>query len=209
MLTLPPLPYAHDALEPTMSAETLRLHHDKHHATYLEKTNELAGKAGMAGLPLEEITRQASERDIPKLFNNASQAWNHAFFWQSMSPDRSAPGEELTRDFGDAEALKAAFVHAGAEHFGSGWVWLLADASGEVEVVSTHDAASPLTETGKHPLLVCDVWEHAYYVDFRNDREAYLNRWFDNLANWRFAAAQLRSRGDAEFLFADTAGQIG
>ena len=198
MLTLPDLPYAYDALEPAMSAETLHLHHDKHHATYVEKANELAQKVGLGDLALEDLICEARGRKDQKLFNNAAQAWNHGFFWECMSPRKSAPGGELgkaiTDAFGDLAGLKKAFIEEGVNHFASGWVWLVLDRDNGLEVISTHDADDTFTSEADFPLLVCDVWEHAYYLDCKNDRKAFLTRWFDELANWEFASRQFESR---------------
>jgi len=194
MFALPELPYAYDALAPLISRETLHTHHDKHHRTYVDKTNDLATKAGLAGRPLEEVVREAHKRGDKTLFNNAAQAWNHAFFWESMRPaGGTAPGGELARliqDFGGQQALNDAFVEEGFGHFASGWVWLVTGSDG-LKVISTHDAEDTLIREGLFPLLVCDVWEHAYYLDYKNDRKAFLERWFESLANWDFAAAQL------------------
>ena len=195
MYVLPDLPYAEDALEPTVSAQTLKTHHGKHHKTYVEKTNDLAAKAGLAGRPLEEVVREARKRGEQKLFNNAAQAWNHAFFWPCMRmPGAGAPSGELAkaieRDFGGLEDLKRAFVTEGVEHFASGWVWLVTDGEG-LRVISTHDADDTLVTEGAFPLLVSDLWEHAYYLDYKQDREAFLEKWIDQVANWDFAAAQL------------------
>ena len=195
MYVLPELPYAPDALAPFVSADTLNTHHGKHHQAYVDKTNELAPTAGLAGRPLEEVVREASRRGEKKLFNNAAQAWNHAFFWQCMRPPGGGqPGGDLLRaineSFDDLGALKTAFVEEGVGHFASGWVWLVAGSDG-LNVISTHDADDTLVREGLFPLLVCDLWEHAYYLDYKNDRKAFLQRWFDNIANWEFAAAQL------------------
>ena len=194
MYVLPELPYAYDALSPLISRETLHAHHDKHHRTYVDKTNDLAAKAGLAGRPLEEVVREAHRRGDKTLFNNAAQAWNHAFLWNSMRPAGvAAPGGELARmiqDFGGQQALNDAFVEEGAGHFGSGWVWLVTGSAG-LKVISTHDADDTLVREGLFPLLVCDLWEHAYYLDYKNDRKAFLERWFESLANWEFAADQL------------------
>ncbi len=195
MYRLPELPYAADALAPYVSADTLRTHHGKHHATYVEKTNALAADAGLAGRPLEEVVREANRRGDTKLFNNAAQAWNHAFFWRCMRPAGGAPPSghlkrAIEEAFGDLDSLGDAFVQEGAEHFASGWVWLARSSEG-LKVISTHDADDTLVRDGLFPLLVCDVWEHAYYLDYKNDRKAFLERWFDNIANWDFAAAQL------------------
>jgi Fe-Mn family superoxide dismutase len=202
MFTLPKLPYDYAALEPTISADTLHTHHDKHHKAYVEKTNELAGKAGLDGRALEDVVREASRKGDKKLFNNAAQAWNHAFFWQCMTPDGGAPPGNLKaaidKAFGNLDAFKEAFVTEGFEHFGSGWVWLAAG-SEDLKVVSTHDADDTLIKDGLFPLLVCDLWEHAYYLDYKNDRKAFLQRWLGEIANWAFAERQLAAadgRGD-------------
>jgi Fe-Mn family superoxide dismutase len=195
---LPDLPYAYDALSPVISDDTLHFHHDKHHATYVKTTNELLEKAGQRGLSLEDVVAQAKRAGETKLFNNASQAWNHAIFWESMSPETQDPSGDLDaavrQAFGSADQLKEAFVTEGAGHFGSGWVWLVSDRAGAVKVITTHDGADTLTETGVTPLLVCDLWEHAYYLDYQNDRKQFLTRWFDALPNWRFAGKQFDAR---------------
>lgn len=203
MYVLPDLPYAYDALEPVLGADTLHVHHDKHHRAYVEKTNELAAKAGLAGRPLEDVVREARRRGEAKLFDNAAQAWNHAFFWRSMAPGPGAPPADdlaaaIDRAFGGLDGLKNAFVEEGAGHFASGWVWLVAS-SGGLEVISTHDADDPLVRDGAYPLITCDVWEHAYYLDYQNDRKRFLETWFAQVANWRFAEQQLAaSRGSGD-----------
>ena len=203
MFKLPDLPYPYDALAPVMSDRTLHLHHDKHHATYVKTLNELLEKDGRTGRSLEEVVRDAAKSDEHKLFNNAAQAWNHAFFWVAMTPKHAAPQGELAtaidKAFGGLDGLKKTFVTEGAGHFGSGWVWLTANRAGELKVISTHDAADTLTHGDIMPLMVCDVWEHAYYVDFQNDRKAYLEAWFDALPNWAFAGEQLKAaKGQGE-----------
>ncbi len=199
MITLPELPYAYDALTPVISAETMRFHHDKHHATYVKTTNELLAQVGGAAEDLETIVVNARRSGNQKLFNQAAQAWNHGFFWVCMSPDRQQPAGELTAAiasaFGDLSGLKSKFVTEGAAHFGSGWVWLVADGAGGMKVISTHDAADPLTESGLTPLLVCDLWEHAYYLDHQNDRKGFLEAWFDALPNWELVASQWSAAG--------------
>jgi Fe-Mn family superoxide dismutase len=193
MFSLPDLPYGYDALVPTMSAETLHLHHDKHHARYFTVTNEILAGKPQAG-SLEAVILKAAKDGDKKLFNNAAQAWNHTFFWNSMTPDGAAPEgallEAIEAAFGGLEGLKTKFVDEGSAHFGSGWVWLAADKTGALSVVQTHDGENLL---GKDlaPLLVCDLWEHAYYVDYRNDRGAFLKAWFDALPNWALASSQL------------------
>ena len=193
MYPLSPLPYDPDALQPVIGAETMQTHHGKHHAKYVDVVNELTGEASGAR-PLEDLIAEAHERGDRKLFNNAAQTWNHGFFWESMAPFATSPGASL-RDaidsrFGNLDALRNLFVGEGAAHFGSGWVWLIVS-NGELEVVSTHDAEQPwLGAAEAAPLLVCDLWEHAYYLDYKNERDQFLGAWFDRLANWDFAAEQ-------------------
>jgi len=193
MFELPPLPYDYDALEPTISAETLQFHHDKHHKAYVEKTNTLAKKAGLDGRPLEEVVREAKKRGDQGLFNNAAQAWNHAFFWRCMSPQTAQPSgalaQAIDQAFGGLDGFKKAFAEEGEAHFGSGWVWLAAGADG-LKVISTHDAEDTLVRDGLFPLLVCDLWEHAYYLDYQNDRPGFLKRWLAEVVNWSFAERQ-------------------
>ena len=204
MFLLPDLPYDYIALEPTVSEDTLRFHHDKHHRTYVDKTNELAKKAGLEDLSLEELVRAAKAKGDKTLFNNAAQAWNHAFFWQSMTPETGAPEgafkAAIDKAFGGQPALKEDFVKQGAEHFGSGWVWLVSGADG-LKVITTHDADGALIREGLTPLLVCDLWEHAYYLDYQNDRKKYLTAWFDKVANWDFAGRQFTAAEGGERLF--------
>jgi Fe-Mn family superoxide dismutase len=194
MFPLPDLPYAYEALEPTMSAKTLHFHHDKHHAAYVKNLNDILEKAGKAPGSLEEVIREAAKSGEGKLFNNAAQAWNHAFFWRSMTPSKGKPDADLQAAiqaaFGDVAKLGETFVTDGLGHFGSGWAWLVADSSGKLSVRTTHDAKDMATEAGVTPLMVCDVWEHAYYLDYQNDRKTFLTAWFDTLANWEFASAQ-------------------
>jgi Fe-Mn family superoxide dismutase len=194
MIKLPPLPYAYEALEPVISAETMRTHHDKHHAKYVETVNKLAGEAGLDGKSLEDIIAEAEKGGSAgrKLLNNAGQAWNHAFFWDCMTPERRDPTGQLESAIGEAfgglPGLKEAFVKEGAEHFGSGWVWLVAE-QGRLGVLSTHDGGT-MANRPQTPLLVCDLWEHAYYLDYKQDRKGFLERWFDSVAGWDFAEAQ-------------------
>ncbi len=189
MFQLPSLPYAYDALEPVVGETTMRTHHDKHHKTYVDTLNTLLAEAGRRDETLEEVVRKSDG----KLFNNAAQAWNHAFFWESMAPKAQPPEGDLVKAieaaFGSQAKLKEKFVAEGAGHFASGWVWIVAK-EGELKVISTHDAANTLTEEGLTPLLVCDLWEHAYYLDYKNLRKDFLEKWFDGVANWTFAAAQ-------------------
>ncbi len=189
MFVLPPLPYAEDALEPTIGAVTMQTHHGKHHKAYVDTLNTLLKDAGASDATLEAVVR----RSDGKLFNNAAQAWNHAFFWESMTPTPAKPDGELATAiagaFGDLASLKEKFVAEGVGHFASGWVWLVVQ-GGELKVISTHDAATTVTQDGVTPILVCDVWEHAYYLDYKNLRKEFIEKWFDNLANWGFAARQ-------------------
>ena len=194
MFELPPLPFDEGALEPVISRAALRLHHGKHHQAYINATNDLLVKAGRTPESLEAVVTEAADDDGPRtLFNNAAQAWNHAFFWASMSPSRETPEADLTAaidlEFGGLEDLQAAFIEKGKHHFGSGWLWLAATKGG-IDLVATHDAADLLSRSGLTPLLVCDLWEHAYYLDHKNDREAYLKAWFQALPNWQFAGRQ-------------------
>jgi Fe-Mn family superoxide dismutase len=202
MFVLPKLPYDYAALEPTLSADTLHTHHDRHHKTYVEKTNELAQKAGLDARPLEEVVREAQRKGEAKLFHNAAQAWNHAFFWQCMTAKSAAPTGELKaaidKAFGSFDDFAEKFVTEGFDHFGSGWVWLVTGSEG-LKVISTHDADDTLIKDGLFPLLVCDLWEHAYYLDYKNDRKAFLKAWLDKVANLEFAAQQLAaSEGKGE-----------
>lgn len=194
MFILPELPYRPDALAPVISAETLRFHHGKHHKTYVETLNGLLEATGESPDSLEQVVRDAAG-DVARVkrFNNAAQAWNHGFFWDAMSPRGGAPTGALAATieagFGGLSDLKATFVRTGVAHFGSGWVWLLAEGS-EIRVVATHDADGPLTLDGAVPLTVCDLWEHAYYLDHQNDRKGFLEAWFDGLLNWELASEQ-------------------
>jgi Fe-Mn family superoxide dismutase len=187
--TLPELPYAYDALAPYMSAETLEYHHDKHHQAYVTKGNELAAAAGMAGGPVEDIMKAAYNKNAP-LFNNAGQHYNHTHFWNWMKPGgggRKLPGaleEKINEDLGGYDAFREAFVQAGVGQFGSGWCWLALN-NGRLEVMKTPNGENPLVH-GAAPILGCDVWEHAYYIDYRNARPKYLEAFLDNLANWAY-----------------------
>lgn len=193
VFSLPPLPYGHDDLKPVLSAETLQIHHGKHHARYVETLNRLLSEQNFSASTLEAIIRIAHGSGAQGLFNNAAQAWNHSFFWESMSPKASRPAgllaDAITSAFGSVEALGERFIAEGTGHFGSGWVWLVAR-GGHLEVLSTHDAGVPIIEDGITPLLACDVWEHAYYIDYRQDRAGWLKEWWNRLANWQFAERQ-------------------
>ncbi len=171
MFKLPDLPYAYEALEPTISANTLHFHHDKHHAAYVNALNGLLPEGDER--PLEAVIKEAGPG---KVFNNAAQIWNHQFFWECMSADKAGPGRApaaINDAFGDLAGLKEKFVAEGVGHFGSGWVWLAVQ-GGKLVILSTHDADDTLTKDGIVPLLVCDVWEHAYYLDHQNNRKGFL-----------------------------------
>ncbi len=191
---LPNLPYDYDALEPAISTDTLHFHHDKHHKAYVEKTNELADQAGLSGKSLEEVVREASRSGDKVLFHNAAQAWNHAFFWQCMAPGgKSCTGQlkaAIEDAFGSVDAFQEAFVKEGMDHFGSGWAWLVTGSEG-LKIISTHDADDTLIKDGLFPLLVCDLWEHAYYLDYQNDRKAFLQTWLEKAANYAFGEQQM------------------
>jgi superoxide dismutase, Fe-Mn family len=201
MFTLPKLPYAENALEPHISAETLALHHGKHHKAYVDTLNKLLDGEALAGLPLEEVIREshgfAARHTI---FNNAAQSWNHDFFWKSMTPGGGGPPTGdlkvmIEKDIGDAKAFAAAFNKAAAKHFGSGWVWLVVT-EGVIGIVATHDADLPPIH-GRTPLLCCDLWEHAYYLDYQNRRADFVSAFLDHLANWDFANANLTAAASA------------
>ncbi|HEY6868178.1 MAG TPA: superoxide dismutase [Novosphingobium sp.] len=196
-VSLMPLPYEPDALAPAISADTLEVHHGKHHRAYVDKTNAAVAGTPLAEAPLEEIVRSTRESDR-KVFNNAAQAWNHGFYWASLSPRRSSPSGDLQAriesDFGGLDKLTAELAQRGADHFASGWVWL-ALVDRRLTVVETHDADT-LAASATLPLLVIDLWEHAYYLDRKNLRPDYLRATIDNLLNWDFAAENL-ARGSA------------
>jgi superoxide dismutase, Fe-Mn family len=195
MFTLPKLPYAEDALEPHISAQTLALHHGKHHKTYIDTLNKLVAGDALAELSLEAVIQESYEVPARQMiFNNAAQSWNHDFFWKSMKPGGGGtPMGDLKlmieHDFGDIEAFFTAFNKAAAEHFGSGWVWLVAT-DGVIGIVTTHDADLPLAH-GRSPLLCCDLWEHAYYLDYQNRRADFVMAFLEHLANWNFAFSNL------------------
>lgn len=188
-LTLPDLPYAHDALGPYMSAETLEFHHDKHHQAYVDNGNKLLEGSGMEGKSVEEIVT-ASHGTNAGVFNNVAQHYNHLHFWKWMKPNgggTSLPGglqAKVDSDLGGYEKMKADFMAAGAGQFGSGWAWV-AMKDGKLEIMKTPNGENPLVH-GATPLLGCDVWEHSYYIDYRNARPKYLEAWFDNLVNWEY-----------------------
>lgn len=186
---LPSLPYAKDALEPHISAETLEFHYGKHHQTYVDKLNGLVDGTDMASKSLEDIVK-TSEGGV---FNNAAQVWNHTFYWNCLSPNgggqaSGAIADAIAAAFGSFDAFKEQFTNAAINNFGSGWTWLVKNADGSVAIVNTSNAATPLTDSSVTPLLTVDVWEHAYYVDYRNARPKYMEA-FWALVNWDFVNA--------------------
>ena len=201
-IELPPLPYDYSALEPAISKQTLEFHHDKHHAAYVTKTNELIANTPLANASLEEII-QAAAKDESKtvLFNNAAQVWNHTFYWNCMAANAGGkPDGELLqkieKSFGSFEKFKDTFANAAATRFGSGWAWLVANGD-ELKVYATPNAELPLTK-GDVALLTIDVWEHAYYLDYQNKRPAYIDTFFDKLINWNFVAQNLAGAKQAK-----------
>jgi superoxide dismutase, Fe-Mn family len=188
-LELPALPYAQDALAPIISAETLQFHHGKHHRKYIETANQLLEKDPLEARSLEELVRKASG----KLFNNVAQVWNHDFYWHSLSPKGGRPSaalrHQLERDFGSTEKFVDRFAAAANGQFGSGWAWLVKK-DGKLEVVATANAETPMKQ-GIQCLLTLDVWEHAYYIDYRNQRERYVQAAIEKLLNWEFAEKNL------------------
>jgi superoxide dismutase, Fe-Mn family len=186
--SLPPLPYAEDALAPVISAETLKLHHGKHHKKYVDTANQLLDKEPLRASSVEEVVRQAKG----KLFNNAAQAWNHDFYWNSLSPRRQRPAgallHRLEKDFGSYDKFTDAFSQAAIGQFASGWAWLV-EKNGKLEVTTTGNADTPMAH-GVRCLLTVDVWEHAYYVDYRNERERYVSAIL-NCLNWDFVEKNL------------------
>ncbi|MCV6546098.1 MAG: superoxide dismutase [Cohaesibacter sp.] len=193
---LPELPYAYDALGDFMSAETLEFHHDKHHMAYVTNGNNLLKDSGLDGKSLEEIVKESFGTNAG-LFNNAAQHYNHIHFWKWMKPvaqEGKIPGAlaaKIDEDLGGMDKFRADFINAGLTQFGSGWCWLsLKD--GKLEVTKTPNGENPLVHGGT-PLLGCDVWEHSYYIDYRNARPKYLESWFDNLINWEYVAELLEA----------------
>ncbi len=184
---LPELPYAKDALAPHISAETLEFHYGKHHATYVTNLNKLIAGTEFENLALEEIVKRATGG----VFNNAAQIWNHTFYWHCLAPKAGgeptgALAQAITLAFGSFAAFKEKFSATAVGTFGSGWAWLVKNPDGSLAIESTSNAANPMT-SGKKPLLTCDVWEHAYYIDYRNARPKYVEA-FWNLVNWKFVA---------------------
>ena len=196
-ITLAPLPYADDALAPTVTAKTISFHYGKHHAGYVKTLNGLIAGTKYEGLSLEEIVAASREAGDTAIFNNAAQIWNHDFYWQSLAPAGKGgePSAELlaaiNASFGSLDACKAALADAAVKRFGSGWAWLLVK-DGKLVVESTSNAETPCGKPGVKPLLVIDVWEHAYYLDWQNARAAYVKAVVDGHLNWTFASSSFK-----------------
>jgi len=189
---LAPLPYAKDALEPHLGAETLTYHYEKHHRGYLEKLEKLLAGKPLAERALVEIIRESDGA----VFNNAAQVWNHTFYWSSMTPKGGGtPGgvakSAIESSFGSFDRFHRQFVEAAVGVFGTGWAWLVQERDGRIAIRSTEDARTPIQDGVTRPLLTCDVWEHAYYLDYQNRRADYVTAWLDHLVNWEFAEQNL------------------
>jgi len=196
MFKLPQLPYAKTALSPFLNEEQMSFHYDKHHKAYIDNLNKfIETDASLKSKTLEEIVLSSTGG----IFNNAAQIWNHTFYWFNMAPagQGGKPSADLEaaikRDFGSLDELKAKFIDGGVKTFGSGWIWLCADAAGKLSLVSTSNAAVPFTNNGPAPLMVADVWEHAYYVDYRNARQKYLETFWNHI-NWTFVSDNFASK---------------
>jgi superoxide dismutase, Fe-Mn family len=193
---LPPLPYDYAALEPYLSSQTLRFHHDKHHKAYVDTLNKLIAGTEFEQRPLEEIIRASAGRpEHQKIFNNAAQVWNHTVQWHCMAPGGGgAPPKEIAnqinRAFGDLESFKKKFKEAAVDRFGSGYAWLVLN-KGQLEITSTSNAEPPFVN-GRDVVLACDVWEHAYYLDFQNRRPDYVTTFLDHLVNWEYVQQRMR-----------------
>ena len=197
---LPKLPYSEDALAPHMSAETLQYHYGKHHKAYVNKTNELIqNEQGLSGASVLQVVRDAKRNGDNKLFNNSAQLWNHSFFWQCLAPAQGQkPSGKLAHliddGFGNAETMLAKLKEEAVNHFASGWAWLVLD-RGALRITSLHDADTPIVHEGMVPLFTLDVWEHAYYIDYRNERPKFADAVLSNIVNWDFVAENLDGRG--------------
>lgn len=198
-IELPALPYGVTALEPHMSARTFEFHHGKHHKAYVDNTNAAIAGTDLERADLPTIVRTAKSRGDRKLFNNSAQVWNHNFFWNSISPQGGgAPQGKVAalidRDLGGLQGFKTAFKAEATGHFAAGWAWLVLQ-SGKLVITSYHDADTPIVHEGVTPLLTCDVWEHAYYLDYQNARPKFIDVFLENLVNWNFVAANLQESG--------------
>jgi len=205
---LAPLPYPKSALEPAISTRTMDFHYGKHHAGYVDKLNKLVEGTPYVGLPLEDVIQKAArDSKASSIFNNAAQVWNHDFFWRSMTPDGGgAIGDgdlerKIASDFGSFDAFTKQFLTQAVGLFGSGWTWLVADGD-RLQIVSTANAGTPIASQ-QRALLACDVWEHAYYLDYQNNREAFVRTFLERLANWEFASEQFATLGRDEVVAPD------
>jgi Fe-Mn family superoxide dismutase len=196
---LPDLPFDRQALEPHMSGETLDFHHGKHHQAYVDKVNAMVEEKGLSSASLSEVIKAAAERGDKGLFNNSGQFWNHNFFWQCLAPaDQQRPTGKLAEmvdgAFGSTDAMLAKLKEEAVGHFASGWAWLVLDRD-TLKITSLHDGDTPVAHEGMQPLLTIDVWEHAYYIDYRNQRPAFVDALLANLVNWEFVAQNLDGGG--------------
>ena len=195
---LPELPYAKNAFGDIISQETFDFHHGKHHNAYVVKANELIPQAGLEGASLSKAIKAAKEMGKTGLFNQVGQIWNHSFYWLCLSPEKQQPTgkflELIQRDFGSLDEMLAKFKAEAVGHFASGWAWLVLN-NGKLEITSLHDADTPVAHDGMQPLLTLDVWEHAYYIDYRNARPDYVDSLLKNAINWEFVAQNLDGEG--------------
>ncbi|HKR17071.1 superoxide dismutase [Rhizorhapis sp.] len=195
---LPELPYAKNAFGDLISQETFDFHHGKHHNAYVVKANELIPQAGLEGASLSKAIKAAKEMGKTGLFNQVGQIWNHSFYWLCLSPEKQQPTGKLLdliqRDFGSLDEMLAKFKAEAVGHFASGWAWLVLN-NGKLEITSLHDADTPVAHDGMQPLLTLDVWEHAYYIDYRNARPDYVDSLLKNAINWEFVAQNLDGEG--------------
>jgi superoxide dismutase, Fe-Mn family len=196
-IMLPDLPYAYDALEPHISSDTMIVHHDKHHKTYVDKLNAAINDTDYEDMELNAIVEKSYQDKDTAIFNNAAQAWNHGFYWHCLSPVKSSTSVELETAISDKFGSQARLIKAvqdeGTKHFGSGWVWLVLN-EGKLDVISTHDADTPIAMSKDTvPLMTLDIWEHAYYLDRKNERPAYLEAALDNIINWEFVSSNFEN----------------
>ncbi len=199
--TLPPLPFPKQALGDYMSSETLEFHHGKHHQAYIDKTNEIVGEKGLEGASLSEVIRSARQSGDESLFNNGAQAWNHSFYWNCLAPPEGQRptgqlAEMIDEAFGSTQSLLTKLKEEAVGHFSNGWAWLVLD-RGQLRITSLHDADTPLVHEGMNPLLTLDVWEHAYYLDYRNARPDFAEKVLGNIVNWEFVAQNLDGKGES------------
>ena len=195
---LPELPYAKQAFGDVISEETFDYHHGKHHNAYVQKANELMPEAGLEGASLSQAIHAAKATGKASLFNQVGQIWNHSFYWLCLSPEKQQPTgrllDRIHQDFGNLDDMLTRFKEEAVDHFASGWAWLILN-NGKLEITSLHDADTPVAYEGMKPLLTLDVWEHAYYIDYRNAREDYVDALLNNAINWEFVAQNLDGEG--------------